>query len=282
MNKNFKYIGAAIGECAATIGPEKAPDIIKEKLGLQDNWQATIYCNAKQKPPTIEEISNFFSQLADVTEDVLTKGEKFITFGGDHSCAIGTWSGVAKIHDEFGLIWIDAHMDAHTHDTTLSGNVHGMPVASLLGVGADELKTIALARPKIKAENIVLIGIRSYEAEEKELLDSLGVKVFLMDEVKQIGFKACMDYALNHFASKNMKYGISLDVDGLDPAYITATGTMVEDGIDLEQLCTEFAKIKLNDLIGVEIVEYNPELDDNNHKDLATIKRILQAIPNTM
>ncbi len=226
MNHKFKYIGAAIGECAATLGAEKAPDVIKEKLNLIDNWQTTIYCNARQKPPALEEVASFSTMLANVTVDVLSAGYKFITFGGDHSCAIGTWSGVAKLYQEFGIIWIDAHMDAHTHATTLTGNVHGMPVASLLGAGVGALKNIFFTGPKIKPENIVLIGIRSYEAEEKELLESLGVKIFMMAEVNKVGFAACMDYAIKKFRAKNIKYGISFDVDGLDPKYLTATGTM--------------------------------------------------------
>jgi arginase len=279
MKHKFKYIGAAIGECAATLGAEKAPDVIKAKLHLVDNWQTTIYCNARQKPPALDEVASFSVKLANVTAEVLSAGYKFITFGGDHSCAIGTWSGVAKLHQEFGVIWIDAHMDAHTHETTLTGNIHGMPVASLLGVGAGALQNIVFTGPKIKPENIVLIGIRSYEAEEKKLLETLGVKIFMMSEVSKIGFAACMNYAIEKFAAKNIQYGISFDVDGLDPKYLTATGTMEQNGIDLQQVCSAFNKINLDDLIGLELVEYNPDLDNENCSDIATIKQILDSLP---
>ena len=180
---------------------------------------------------------------------------------------------------EFGLIWIDAHMDAHTHATSHTGNIHGMPVAALLGHGDKGLTDIAFAGAKLKPENIVLIGIRCYEAGEADLLEQLGVKIFKMDEVKQIGFAACMDYALQKFAAQNLDYGISLDLDGLDPKYIAATGTAVADGIDLDDLCNSLkSQIAIDKLIGMEIVEYNPTLDDKNFSELAVVKQIMACL----
>jgi arginase len=273
-----KYIGAAIGHSAGVVGCEQAPDVIREKLHLASSWHKTLYHDHTTGKNNTQAFADFSNALAKTTSDVLKSHQKFITFGGDHSCAVGTWSGVAEHYAEFGLIWIDAHMDSHTHESSLTGNLHGMPVASLLGQGMTALTHIHLPHAKIKPENIVLIGIRSYEDDEKTLLQKLGVKVFEMDEVNEMGFAACFEYALNRFKQANLPFGISLDVDGLDPSDIHATGLRVENGVLLDEVCAAFKTIDTDKLIGLEIVEYNPTLDDENFSDLNVVKQLIEAV----
>lgn len=280
MHRTFKYIGAAVGKCAGITGCEQAPDVIRAKLThLEPYWTETIYCNSEAtKLDSIGALEIFSHSLALSTYKIVQDDHKFISFGGDHSAAIGTWSGVAAHHKEFGLVWIDAHMDAHTPETSPSGNPHGMPVATLLGEGDSRLTSILNKKAKLKAENITLIGIRSYEPEEKALLTRLGVKVYEMDEVNQLSFNTCLKHALEDFHHRGLSYGISLDLDGLDPEAITSLGTPVEKGIRLNDLLDSFNLIDFSQFIGLEITEYNPTLDQNNYQDVQTIEAILDRI----
>lgn len=271
----FRYIGAAVGKCAETLGCGQAPDVICKQLHLEKAWYKTVYfLEQKRKLEALQPLAVFSNQLAKTTCDVLNSNQKFITFGGDHSCAIGTWSAVAEHYGEFGLIWIDAHMDAHTPQTSSSGNPHGMPVAVLLGQGDHQLTSVLCDRPKLAPENIVIIGVRSYEPEEKLLLDRLGVRVYDMDQVMQYGFAACFQQAIDDFTQRGLDYGISFDLDGLDPQDMTSFGTPVENGLRLKDVLPVLDRLDLERLIGVEIAEYNPTLDKNHH-DLQVIEKIL-------
>lgn len=276
----FQIIGAAIGHAAGVQGCEQAPEIIHQQLPtLGVLWHQTIIAENTQQRDRIHDLAFFSQALAIATDQVLSNGDKFITFGGDHSCAVGTWSAVAQHHDDFGLIWIDAHMDAHTPETSPSGNPHGMPVASLLGYGDSRLTTILSKNPKIKPENIILIGIRSYEDGEAELLEKLGVKVLKIKTVKEQGFVNCMQDAYDYFEAKRLPFGISIDLDGLDPETISAVGTPVENGISLQSLTTALTRLNMPQVIGIEIVEYNPSLDNADCDGIQVIESILNSIP---
>ncbi len=280
MQHTYKCIGAAVGKCAGITGCEQAPDVIRSRLSyLENSWHTTLYCQAEETQlESIAALADFSHHLAVATHRILQKGSKFITFGGDHSSAIGTWSGVANHFDEFGLIWIDAHMDAHTNETSPSGNPHGMPVAALLGHGDERLTSILNSNPKIKPHNITLIGIRSYEPEEKALLDKLGVKVYLMESVLQKGFAACLRETIADFHRRGLHYGMSLDLDGLDPRDISSLGTPVEQGIRLSHLLNTLHYIDFNRFIGLEITEYNPTLDTADHADIHAIDSVLRQV----
>jgi arginase len=277
----FKYIGAAVGRCAGIAGCGRAPDLIYDSFPhLKNNWQTTVRYKKEETDShnSVDLLKIFSEQLASEVKNIVQSGDQFITFGGDHSCAIGTWSGVAECYDEFGLLWIDAHMDAHTEETSPTGNYHGMPVAILLGHGNSELVNICSKPAKVKPENIQMIGVRSYEPHEKALLDSLGVKYYEMPEVKQRGFDACFDQVLNDFSKKGLKFGISIDLDGLDTGDIKALGTPVDDGIRLNDLIQALYHCSSQDLIGVEIAEYNPTLDTEDYQDIKVIDRIVQCM----
>ena len=273
----FKYIGAAVGKCAETVGCGRAPDVIYEKLpALQENWFKTIYYESdKRKLDSIDDLRIMSQHLADATQQLLQAGEQFITFGGDHSCAIGTWSGVAECYDEFGLIWLDAHLDAHTPETSLTGNLHGMPLAVLLGHGDSRLVNLCGKQPKLKPQNIILLGIRSYEPEELELLTGLGVRVYHIEEVERRGFATCFAEAKTYFEQRQLPIGVSFDLDGLDPSEIAAVGTPVEGGLRANEVITALATLDMHTLIGLEIAEYNPTLDTPDRRAVQVIERIL-------
>jgi arginase len=285
--KQFKIIGAAVGTSAGIEGCEKAPDLVHAQLPyLAPLWTDTIRYRSSSPAnasPTNEarlrDLAVFSWRLAGLTREVLASGAPFLTFGGDHSCAIGTWSGVAQKYEHFGLIWIDAHMDAHTPETSPSGNPHGMPVACLLGHGDPRLVDIGGRRPKIKPENLVLIGVRSYEPAEAALLSRLGVRVYAIDEVKRLGFAHCLLSAQRSFTDRGLSYGLSVDFDGLEPEDFPALGTPVENGIGLEELTAALDQLDFSRLIGMEFAEYNPHLEPGQLVGIAAIDRILHHIP---
>jgi arginase len=258
----YKFIGASIGNCNRVLGCEMAPDIVKTNLQLEALWHKTIKASTeKTKLEAIDELNKFSIALAKETTLVLKSGHKFINIGGDHSSGIGTWSGVHDAVGEFGLIWVDAHMDAHTPESSPSKNLHGTPVASLLGFGDKKLTSILSENPKIKPENVTLIGIRSYEEPEERLLTQLGVKVYKMKDIEENSFQELMDLTINKYLKKGLKFGISFDLDVLDPKDISAFATPVKDGLKLHEAIQYFKKMDTSNLLGLEIVEFNPKLD---------------------
>lgn len=189
-----------------------------------------------------------------------------MSIGGDHSVAIGTWGGVKSVleNEGFGLIWIDAHMDAHTPETSPSQAIHGMPVAVLLGEGHSEL--ISLSKlPIIKPQNLALIGIRDFEQGELHFLSDLGVRVFFMDEVKTRGFKAVFEEAKAHVTTHCQRFGLSIDVDAFDPDEAPGTGTLAPGGLHAKDVFPVLQGIAQDPrLLAVEIAEYNPNRDEKN------------------
>lgn len=275
MQWPFKIIGAASGQYAGIPGCEFAPDIIFNTFPkLQSFWYKTIHDHADDGP--VASLKQFSQNLADATLDLLKKQQHFIVLGGDHSCAIGTWSAVAQYYNEFGLIWIDAHMDAHTPSTSPSGNLHGMPVATLLGHGDPMLTQLLSTDAKLRPENITLLGVRSYEEGEKRLLDQLGVKVYYADECEGDDFIKVMAQTIADFKRRGLKFGISFDLDGLDPRDISALGTPVQGGIRLVSYLEAMQALDYSDLIGLEIVEYNPSLD-KQQLDIHVVERVLKS-----
>ncbi len=275
--EKFRYIGAAIGDCAGIKGCEEAPDAILKRFPyLAPCWDQTIEAIAQANKVAM--LEDFSLRLAKATKKVVEQNKKFITFGGDHSCAIGTWSGVAAHHDRFGLIWIDAHMDAHTFKTSPSGNLHGMPIACLLGEGDPALTSILSEKVKVQPELLSLIGIRSFEPGEAQLLEDKNVAVHFSKDVQKFGLLKLLEQHIADFQAQNIPFGISLDLDGLDPSHIDALGTPEKDGLDLEPILHVFENMNLDNFIGLEITEYNPSLDNDQQSGLGVIERIIDSI----
>lgn len=276
----IKLIGSAIGNCGRLNGCESSPYQISNTLanteGVLLDSDVVAYTGGSHDVLAQRE---FFTRVAHRAERAITKGVFPIFIGGDHSCAIGSWSGIAynleRKKKDLGLIWIDAHMDAHRPETSETGNLHGMPVAHLLGHGHKELTSILSAIPKLKPENLVYFGIRSFEKPEQELLESLGVKVYYQDMLNDENFVDLFLMEYNRIAEQTRgNVGISLDLDGLDPEDIKAVGTPVENGISATKFTEAMEKIDIRKLSGFEIAEYNPSLD----KDGGSMKYMLSLL----
>lgn len=281
-------LGYASGIAAEISGCGDAPVILQQSdicAELNESgWQSLHWAGMLfpiEGLPVLATVADLCERLAVCTKKLTEQKQFFTVFGGDHSCAIGTWSGVAsalKQQGPLGLLWIDAHMDSHTFDTTPSGNIHGMPVAALLGYGAEELTKILEATPKILPEHICLIGIRSFENGEAELLRKLGVRIYFIEEVQKRGLTIVMQEALAIVKKGTAAFGISIDVDSIDPHEAPATGTPEANGLKSTELLNALQLINTDPkYIGAEITEYNPHLDENNIT-LNLIQRLLIAL----
>lgn len=203
--------------------------------------------------------------LAAAVAATLARGAVPVILGGDHSLAIGTLAGLHRAGRAGGLIWLDAHGDFNTEETTPSGNIHGMPLAVAAGRGAPELIGVA-GGPSLLPEAVVLVGVRSLDPAERAALHASGVTVFTMKEIDQQGIGPVMDRALD-IASTGGHCGLHLscDLDALDPACAPGVGTPVPGGLTYREAHLAMELIADSGLLGsVELVELNPVLDEHN------------------
>jgi len=285
MNKTISFLGyasgIAAGDARCADGPlvlQKSPLLAELKqAGISADWQAML---APQYAEALPAVTDLCEKLAHHTYELTKQKQPFTVMGGDHSCAIGTWSGVvAAVEGPIGLIWVDAHMDSHTPQTSDSGNIHGMPVACLLGYGEKQLTQILKQQPKLQPQYLSLIGIRSYEPGEEELIKRLGVRVYRMPEIQERGMDAIMQEAHARATTGTVGYGVSIDLDGIDPADAPGVGTPAPEGIKGSDLCRALQSTVQGDakLIGAEIVEYNPFFDKDSRTQ-QTIQQLILAI----
>lgn len=214
----------------------------------------------------LEEVTAACTELAERVAEIV-KSDRFpLVFGGDHSMAIGTLAGLADHYSNLGVIWYDAHADINTGETSPSGNIHGMPLAASLGIGHERLVNLYKDGQKIKPENVVIIGARSVDPGEREMIKELGIRVFTMHEIDRDGMTAVMNEAISYLKARNIDgLHLSLDLDGLDPLYTPGVGTPVPGGISYRE--SHLAMEMLQDtglLTSAEFVEVNPILDDKN------------------
>ncbi|MEW5755475.1 MAG: arginase [Pseudomonadota bacterium] len=224
-------------------------------------------------------VAAFCNRLSDVVANALMEGHFPIIIGGDHSCAIGTWAGVHHVFDgPLGMIWVDAHMDSHIPETSPSGALHGMPLAALLGLGDGALTQINGETPTLNPQNVCLYGVRSYEAGEAAILQNLGVRVITMEEINDVGHKATWNLALSIAKQHTVGYGISIDLDAVDPKDAPGVGSPEPGGLPGRWLAELLFSVKCDsELIALEIAEFNPYLDRNN-QTLGVIDDIISAV----
>jgi len=223
----------------------------------------------------LKEITATCTKSADLVLKTLEAGKVPLVLGGDHSVAAGTVAGVAEFYrrqnQKIGLIWIDAHSDMNTPDSSPSGNVHGMPLAAIMGLGPAELGNIFNFSPKVHPENCVLVGIRDVDAIEKENIRKAGVEVFTMRDIDERGMRSVMEEALRMAGRGTAGYHVSLDMDWIDPEDAPGVGTPVWGGATYRE--AHLAMEIISDhgrLLSLEIVEVNPVIDEHNQTaDLA-------------
>lgn len=231
-------------------------DIAIDRPGADDTQELR---NIKE---VIEASENLQQQVTAIQE----KDSFPLILGGDHSMSIGSIAGISKRYKNLGVIWYDAHPDMNTAETSPSGNIHGMPLAVNLGVGHPKLTTIGGYAPKLKPENVVIIGARDIDEGEREMIKRLGIKVFTMHEVDRLGMQRVMEETITYLAEKTDGVHLSLDLDGLDPQEAPGVGTPVLGGLTYRESHLALEMLAEAELItSAEFVEVNPILDVKNH-----------------
>lgn len=291
--KTINIIGAAqtagCGKDGAQYGPTalRAEGLIErlKSLGfaVKDTGDGynnkTIPTDSNSRLKNIEQIDEFSSRLCDVVCNSLKLGEFPLVIGGDHSLGIGSVCGASKALgvDDLCVIWIDAHTDINTQETSPTGNVHGMSLASLLGYGEKALANICGSEPKIKAQNIIYIGSRDIDPGERDIIAREGISIFGMNEINADGVDRVVERLQQWLSSLQISnIYLSIDIDVIDPEIAPGTGVPVPNGMIPEQLYKVIdAIVGTGKVKGAELVEVNPLID---HADKRTTLLALDII----
>ncbi len=217
----------------------------------------------------LAEIARANRMLADRVRRVVRRGHFPLVLGGDHSIAVGTVSGLAAWGRargrKVGVLWVDAHSDINTPATSPSGNVHGMPLAALLGLGPSALTSIGGRFRKVAPENVALVGIRSVDEGERTHLRRLGVHVYTMADIDRHGIHVVMEKAIENVTHDADLVHVSFDLDSVDPSLAPGVGTPVKGGLDYREAHLVMESLALAGVMtSLEMVEVNPILDDRN------------------
>ncbi|MCY9400764.1 arginase [Bacillus haynesii] len=227
---------------------------------------------ASEELRNLKAITKASAKLAETVDKIVASGAFPLVLGGDHSIAIGTLAGLVKHYQNLGVIWYDAHADLNTKETSPSGNIHGMPLAISLGIGHEGLTGIYGKETKIKAENIVIIGARSLDDGEKELIRDKGIKVYTMHEIDRLGMTRVMEETIDYLRDRTDGVHLSLDLDALDPNDAPGVGTPVAGGISYRESHLAMEMLEESKLItSAEFVEVNPILDEKNRTAEAAV-----------
>jgi arginase len=295
-------LGVPLAYGASMAGVELGPAALRvarlnrriAELGYEVRDLGDLHVEQSQSTPEpgaklkyLREIRAACEDLAEKVERALQAGELPLTLGGDHSIAIGSIAGFAshcrKEKKNPGLIWFDAHADMNTPETTPSGNIHGMPLAVLLGHGAPELTNVAGFTPKIDPALCVHVGARDIDLHERELVRKLGIRFLTMREIDERGMSACMDEAIEIASRANGGYAVTFDVDALDPGDAPGSGTLVRGGLTYREAHLAMEKIaEAGGMRSLEVVEINTALDINNKTAELGVELILSALGKTI
>lgn len=288
MSKRIRIIGAASGVGAQDHGCADGPVAFHRSQAwheLQDDphidWGRTLFAPDAAGRSPLERVAEVCRDLADEVAGTLDAGAFPLVIGGDHSIAIGTWSGVARAaRAPLGLLWIDAHLDSHTPDTSYSGALHGMPLACLLGRGDKRLLGLGVPGMQLDPRHTVVLGPRSWEPEEAEFLVRLGVRIIGGDEIAARGFAACLDEASRSVATAGGGFGVTLDLDAIDPALAPGVGSPEPEGLSALDVRRGLRRLAgVPGLRALEIVEYNPDRDRDGRTARLIADLIGDALP---
>lgn len=284
MNQRIEIIGAPSTFGQKKLGVNLGPDAIRyagllsrlKKMGLDVIDKGNIevptldvekFNSDQEGLRNYDEIVTVSENLSKATSEIVKKGNFPLTLGGDHSIAVGSISGISQHYENLGVIWYDAHGDLNVPEESPSGNVHGMPLRILAGDGPDELVNINDFTPKVKPENIVLIGMRDLDEGERKYIKDKNIKTFTMADIDRFGIQEVIERSLEYLKSRNIDgLHFSLDVDALDPAETPGTGTRVMGGLSYRE--SHFALELLNEsklVTSMDLVEVNTLIDNSNH-----------------
>ncbi len=298
MAQKIRIIGVPMDLGASRRGVDMGPSALRvaglqariKQLGLQVEDIGNISVKQPEEMSYGEKRAKYLAEIADACKDLATIVEKTldesmmpVVLGGDHSIAAGSLSGVAghfkKKEKKIGLIWLDAHGDINTPESSPSGNVHGMPLAAAMGYGAAELVELQGFKPKVEPQNISLVGIRDLDSQEKKLAKKSGVHVFTMRDIDERGMREVMSDALKYAMDDTDGISVSLDMDFVDPSDAPGVGTPVRGGVTYRE--AHLAMEMLADteaMVSLEVVEINPVIDEHNRTALLGVELVLSGL----
>ena len=284
-------LGVELGPSATRVAG-LAPKIAKLGYEVDDRGDIRVdrprtYPREGEKLKYLNEVFATCTELAAATEQIIEAGELPLTLGGDHSIAIGSLSGIAKAFRKrdqtLGLIYLDAHADMNTDETTPSGNIHGMPLAVLLGYGAPELVNVGGFSPKFDPAFCAHIGGRDIDPGERALIRETGLRFFTMREIDERGLSICIDEAIEIAGKASGGFAVTFDVDVLDPGDAPGSGTLVRGGFSYREAHLAMEKIAdSGKMRSLEVVEVNTALDVNNRTAELAVELILSALGKTI
>lgn len=241
-------------------------------------------------PPTaryLTQISHTCMRLAEAVESAAERGRVPLVLGGDHSVAVGTVAGMSRHFQKssaghfrgIGLLWIDAHPDMNTPESSPSGNVHGMPLACIIGMGPSELTSLAGTPPMVDADRVSIVGLRSVDETEQLNVRKTGVHFFTMRDIDERGLLSVMQEAIHYASSGTVGFHLSLDMDAIDPAEAPGVGTPVYGGITYREAHLAMELVcDSGGMTSLEVVEVNPVMDEANRTALLAVELALSAL----
>jgi len=295
---HIAVIGAPMDLGAGRRGVDMGPSALRvaglnqklTELGYQTKDLGNVVVDQPESLPTgpaharyLPQIAHTCARLADMVERAADKGQVPVVLGGDHSAAVGTVAGMSrhlrKKGHKLGLLWIDAHADMNTPDSSPSGNVHGMPLACIIGQGPAELTGIAGRTPMVDPRNVAIVGLRSVDDIERFNVRGAGVHPFTMRDIDERGMRTVMQEAIHAVTSGTAGFHLSFDLDAVDPSEAPGVGTPVHGGITYRE--AHLAMEIVNDsglMTSIEMVELNPVMDVANQTAILAVELLMSAL----
>jgi arginase len=286
-------IGAALDLGAGRRGVDMGPSAIRYaglERRLRDldrdvvDW-GNVHAHVAEATDPGSERLRFLPQILETCERIAElvrradAEEHFpLVLGGDHSVALGTLGGLAGVHGPGGVLWIDAHGDLNRPQTTPTGNVHGMVLAAALGLAGAEFESDAWPMPSIDRTRVAIVGARSLDPGERELVRDVGIRVWTMSHVDRLGIERVLREALEHVAGDNFLH-VSLDMDALDPDIAPGVGTPVQGGLSYREAHLALELVAESGLLhSLDVVEVNPVLDVANQTGKLAVELVASAL----
>ena len=298
MPQKVRIIGVPMDLGQSRRGVDMGPSALRgaglqsslKQLGLQVEDIGNLSVEQPEEIPVGEKRAKYLQEIAETCADVAAAAEKSLNegflplvLGGDHSIAAGVAAGVANYFrrdkKQIGYLWLDAHGDMNTPETSPSGNVHGMPLAAIMGYGATELVDLLGFQPKAEPGNIVIVGARDLDAQERKIVKKSGVRVFTMRDIDERGLRDVMSEALKYAMDDTAGIAVSLDMDFVDPADAPGVGTPVRGGVTYREAHLAMEMIAdTESMVSLEVVEINPILDEHNRTALLGVELVLSGL----
>ena len=298
MAQKVRIIGVPMDLGQSRRGVDMGPSALRgaglqasiKKLGLQVEDIGNLSVKQPEEMPVGEKRAKYLQEIAETCGDVAAAAEKSLmegflplVLGGDHSIAAGVAAGVAnyfrKEKKQIGYLWLDAHGDMNNPESSPSGNVHGMPLAAIMGYGAPELVDLLGFKPKAEPGNIVIVGARDLDAQERKIVKRSGIHVFTMRDIDERGMREVMADALKYAMDDTAGIAVSLDMDFVDPADAPGVGTPVRGGVTYREAHLAMEMISDSEsMVSLEVVEINPILDEHNRTALLGVELVLSGL----